>query len=657
MSLVDSLVPYTKRLRLLYVEDNPDVRQSTLLVLREFFSNIIVAEDGKRGLELFRQQRADLIITDINMPHMDGIEMIEKIRAIDPEVPVIIISAYNESGYFIQSIRLGVDGYLLKPVELDQLLALFKKVADKIRLKEEAASSLNLLRQYQEATDKSAIVSKADPKGLITYVNDAFCKVSGYTKEELIGKPHNILRHPDSPKELFENIWRTISIQKRSWKGILKNRSKSGQTYYIETLIKPILDINQNILEYISIGHDITHIMNPKKQLEDLLESAKELLLVLIKIENFEDIEHYYGISIARAIEEAFQKEIERFAKRFCWFERIFALGEGEFVLAKKLIECVDHETVIRQIERNRHKLQNIRIEIDGFAYDVSALISIAAGQESFQNARYGMKLLQKENIDFIVASDLSQHMQEVAKTNLKTLGIIKDAVENNRILLYAQPIIDNRSFNIVKHEVLLRLVTAEGEILSPYLFLDVAKRSRYYVLLTRILFEKIFEAMEHFDVELSVNLSMLDIENLETRKLIFDLIQHHSDLAPKLTFELLEDEEMRNFKRIKSFIKYVKSMGVKIAIDDFGSGYSNFERLMEFEPDILKIDGTLIKDIDTNPFAFDMVETINRFAKRQNIKTVAEFVENEKIFEVIHALGIDYSQGYYFFKPQPLEV
>ncbi len=95
--------------------------------------------------------------------------------------------------------------------------------------------------------------------------------------------------------------------------------------------------------------------------------------------------------------------------------------------------------------------------------------------------------------------------------------------------------------------------------------------------------------------------------------------------------------------------------MGVKIAIDDFGVGYSNFERLLEYQPDILKIDGSLIKNIDNNPLSFNIVETIVAFAKKEHILTVAEYVENEDIFNILNDLGIDYSQGYYFGKPSAL--
>ena len=120
-----------------------------------------------------------------------------------------------------------------------------------------------------------------------------------------------------------------------------------------------------------------------------------------------------------------------------------------------------------------------------------------------------------------------------------------------------------------------------------------------------------------------------------------------------KFKDKIIKPNEVRDFEVIKSFIKRVKRMGVKIAIDDFGAGYSNFERLLDFEPDILKIDGSLVKNIANDSYSRNVVETIVSFAKKQKIITIAEFVENEEIFNILYDLGVDYSQGYYFGEPK----
>ena len=164
------------------------------------------------------------------------------------------------------------------------------------------------------------------------------------------------------------------------------------------------------------------------------------------------------------------------------------------------------------------------------------------------------------------------------------------------------------------------------------------------------------FAALKLTDKDISINLSAIDIEQKGIREEIFALLEQYRDDAHRLVFELLEDENIKDFSIVRSFVSKVKSYGVKIAIDDFGSGYSNFERLLEYQPDILKIDGSLIKNIQEDAYSLSIVKTIVSFAKEQNLQIVAEFVENEHIYKILSQLGIDYSQGYYFAQPMPLQ-
>lgn len=114
-----------------------------------------------------------------------------------------------------------------------------------------------MLKQYKEAIEKSNIISKTDVNGIITFVNDEFCNISGYTKSELIGQNHNIVRHPDVPKEKFSLLWDTLK-NKNIYKDTVKNRAKDGSTFYVNSTIIPILDENENIVEYIAIRYDVT---------------------------------------------------------------------------------------------------------------------------------------------------------------------------------------------------------------------------------------------------------------------------------------------------------------------------------------------------------------------------------------------------------------
>lgn len=135
-----------------------------------------------------------------------------------------------------------------------------------------------LLQEYKEAVDRSAIVSKTDTNGVITFVNQKFCEISGYSEHELVGQPHNIIRHPDMPSDVFKEMWSMIS-QKKAWSGIVKNRTKSGEPYFVDSVINPIIDCKGNIVEYIGIRHDITTIETVKSNLYAEIEETQKTLL------------------------------------------------------------------------------------------------------------------------------------------------------------------------------------------------------------------------------------------------------------------------------------------------------------------------------------------------------------------------------------------
>ena len=653
MSDIEEMIRFLKDIKLLYVEDNNEARESTLEVLEEFFSNITVAIDGMDGLDKFKNNDIELIITDINMPKLNGLKMIEEIKKIDKEVSVLILSAYGESEYFMESIKLGVDGYLLKPIEMSQFITILKKVTEKIKLKNELEYNLNLFKQYQEITDKSNIVSKTDPNGKITYVNDKFCTISEYSKEELIGKNHNIIRHPDVSKEFFSDMWHTIKDKKEIWQGIVKNRTKSGGFYYVKSTIKPILDKDGKIIEYISLRSDITDIMDQKKQLNEFCESVDELMVAYVKIDDFYDIERFYGRKIAHKLENTFGDKLFEYAPEDCKFKRIYSLGNGEFVFAKNINNCpIGAENIIKQFKEFQQRVNSDKIQIEEIAYDITILISLSFGKNAIDDAKYGLQELYRTKQSFILSDNFTKIEHDKAEENLKIIRLIKKAIKDGRIVSFFQPIVNNKTKEVEKYESLVRLIDENKNILPPHFFLDIAKRGRYYSQITSIVIKNTFDVLKKIDKDISINLSVIDIEKYSTREKIFHLLKENREYANRIVFELLEDESIKDFNLLKEFVATVKKMGVKIAIDDFGSGYSNFERLLDYQPDIIKIDGSLIKNITDSAWSLSIVKTIITFAKEQNIKIVAEFVENENIYNILRDLGIDYSQGYFFSKP-----
>ncbi|RUM57048.1 MAG: hypothetical protein DSY40_01255, partial [Nautilia sp.] len=236
-------------------------------------------------------------------------------------------------------------------------------------------------------------------------------------------------------------------------------------------------------------------------------------------------------------------------------------------------------------------------------------------------------------------------------KSNMYRLKVLKEAIKNDNIIPYFQPIFDNKSKKIVKYEVLARVKNGD-KIESIYPYLNIAKENKLYKFITKAIYQKSFERFKNSDVEFSLNISIADLNETETMKVIDELFNKYPKILKNLTFEILEDDAIKNYEILKKFIVYVKSKGCKIALDDFGSGYSNFAHVLNLDIDFLKIDGSLIKFLPEDERMQVIVETIVQFAKKIGIKTIAEFVASEEIYEKVKELNIDCSQGFYLGEP-----
>ncbi len=646
------IIQYTKNLKLLYVEDNEDSRKTTSLLLEEFFPDIVVAVNGRDGFEKFTTEKdIDIIITDINMPKLNGIEMISKIREIDNDVYIIVLSAYNESDYFIDSIKYGVDSYILKPLDIDQILSALQQVIKKHRLKEESLKNLSLLKQYQNVVDKGSIVAKTDSEGIITYVNDEFCSLFEYSRDELIGNSHKIIKSDGTNLSVYTDLWKSIKINKELWQGIFKNRSKSGKIHYVKSTIQPILDINGEIIEFISLSDDVTDIMNPRKQYIDTVKGLDKPQVIYFKIEDYSLLREFYSSDIVDIIDDEIFRNVKFFQKANELDSKLYQVGNGEYAFVTDKFE--DEEKIVSFAKNLQDFIKFKKLKIPNIEYDTSFIaVVVSDGEDVLESVKVGIHKLLKSKKRFVIANNFAKLEADRVEQNIKTIQMIKEAISSNNIVSFFQPIVDNQTKQIVKYESLVRIIDKNNKVITPYFFLDIAKKGKYYYQISSIVLENSFRALEQTDKEISINMSILDIEKEITIKRLFELLQEHKKDAHRIVLELLEDEEVHDFTKVKQFIKDVKSYGVQIAIDDFGSGYSNFERLLDYEPDIIKIDGSLIKNIVEDKLSRNIVETIVTFAKKQNVKIVAEFVENEEIYELVKSLGVDFTQGYYFAKP-----
>ena len=246
-----------------------------------------------------------------------------------------------------------------------------------------------------------------------------------------------------------------------------------------------------------------------------------------------------------------------------------------------------------------------------------------------------------------------SMHFERDYENNLKIALKVRKAIESSGIVPYFQPILSNKTGEVTKFECLSRLIDEEGKILSPKMFIPIAKKIKAYNQVTKCIIDKSFEVFSHNDYEFSINLSIEDIMNQEIYGFILRKLKD-TGMGPRVIFELLESEAIEDYEKVSRFIVEIKRYGAKVAIDDFGSGFSNFVYLTKIDVDYIKIDSSLIDHIDENRNSKLVTETIVAFAKKLGIKTIAEYVHSSTVMTEVKKMGIDYSQGYHIDEPMP---
>ncbi len=551
-----SLIKHTKQFKLLLVEDDDLMRETTLDFLRSFFDDIIVAVDGDDAWDKFQKSDFDFIITDINLPNMDGLKLISKMREVNEDLPIVILSAHTESKYFIESIRYSVDGYLLKPFDIEHFLYVLSKI---VKRTENA-------RQVQE------------------YQNHL---------KEMVAQKTRELEH------------------------------RCMHEYY-------------------------TDLPNAIMLNEDL-RTQEYAYMLLLDISNFTAINKEYGKDFASSV---IQESSRALRKNLHQNAKLYKTESDRFVILLADAELKDVYSFCEQLVAffDGHSL-----EIDECEIKISFNIGVDKVRKDFSqtliNCEYALersKVLGSRH--FEVYHESTEHFKEEREA-LRWLKITRELILNEEIVPFFQPIANVANGKVEHYEVLARGVY-EDKVVSPEWFMSASEKLGLSTVVTRIMLNKAFEIFSKRDETFSINLSTRDILEDYLEPFLEQKIQKYKIDPSRITFEILESITIENnSSKITKKINRLKAAGYKIAVDDFGVQNSNFSRLLEMEFDMIKIDGVFIKDIVKSKKKHDITKAIVNLAKTLHIKTVAEYVENEAIYNMIKECGIDYAQGYYIGK------
>lgn len=545
----------TRDLKLLYVEDDEASREQLAEVFKIFFHITTTAFDGQDGWEKYQNDFFDLIITDIHMPRMNGIQLTEKIKAKNPKQKVIIISAHDTSEYLLPAIRVGVDGFIVKPVESTQMVEVLEKAASSIH-------SEMIAQDYYK-----------------------------YLENEIVQKT-------------FE-------------------------------------------LQSLAVTDELTGLFNRTKFNQILREGGKGVLL-LLNIDNFDNINISYGYYNGDIILQKIAQFIQLNAPQS---SLLFRLGHDEFAIL-----CEEPEVIqaLAYAEELKTKISASPIEHEQISIRFTATIAIAEGDvDLLKNAHIALKegrLLGKNRINLYQEdSKFETYQKEVQHY----IPVLFDAIKNNTIVPYFQPISNNGTQKIEKYEALARIVHND-QIIMPALFIKAAELSGMLPDITRIMIEKSFQFFQNRSSEFSINIGEQDLNNGYLIDFLKNTAKTYQISPQSVVIEILEGISAHTTEQNLNQLNELKELGFQLAIDDFGAQNSNFERVHRLNVDYIKIDGSFIKNIDTNINSYKIANNISHFAKSIDAKVIAEFVHNESVYQKVLEMGIDYSQGYYIGEPKP---
>jgi diguanylate cyclase (GGDEF)-like protein len=402
--------------------------------------------------------------------------------------------------------------------------------------------------------------------------------------------------------------------------------------------------------------HDTLTGLQNRIALEQALKYEPFSGLIVIDIDGFRNINELYGMHTGSEILISFAGKLQAFTKSRPFV--LYRIDSDVFAL-RATMAYIDLDFYEKFVYELFEYIEEMHLQEshrnDAIKLDVTLGISLES-EDALGKAEMALSYAKAHTKKYIAYSKIIDNSKSI-KQLLQRKNEIKEAIVSDNFIPVFQPIVD-RNRKVVKYESLIRMrkvIDGKAQLVSPYFFLDAAVKTKQYEALTLIMIKKSFESMYEIRKPFSLNLSFNDMLNEKVLDALKSNIEKYR-IGSQFTVEVLESENVEDYRIIHDFIREFKALGTEIAIDDFGSGFSNFTHVFELEPDILKIDGTLIKHIDTDAKSYEFVKSIVQLAKALNIKTLAEFVSSREIFEITYDLGIDYFQGYYFGAPMTFD-
>jgi diguanylate cyclase (GGDEF)-like protein/PAS domain S-box-containing protein len=527
----------------------------------------------------------------------------------------------------------------------------------------------------------------ASISGQIEYINASFTRILGFVKEDLIEKGFDITRAQDANPFNYQQITKALSDDGQ-WQGQLSLRGKDSSVFWSKAGISFIKDkynkpthvvaTYENISKEVELNeklsyqasHDsLTGLVNRfefEKRVEAVLTATgrmnSEWAICFLDLDEFKLINdnggHAAGDELLRDVSKLFTSIVRS-------GDVVARIGGDEFAILLSNCSLQSAQGVATKILNG---VSEFSLHWEGKKYSIG--VSIGVVPITSNNYKVSEILKHADTACYLAKESgknkIKTYLQDDPETQkmegeMRWINKISAAIDTDRFMLYAQSIVPLKGSGKISYELLLRMVSPSGDIISPAEFLPAAER--YYMIqsidkwVVNYSFKLLNANPEFIDScnTISINLSGQSLVDDGLLNFIIEQLKNAKFKPSSICFEITETAAIFNINCANNFISSLRKFGCKFSLDDFGSGFSSFGYLKQLQVDYLKIDGMFVKNIHKDSVDLAMVKSINEIGKVMGMKTIAEFVENDEIKTILSNIGVDYAQGYGIAKPVPL--
>lgn len=536
---------------------------------------------------------------------------------------------------------------------------------------------------YRRVVDVAAIFSETDLDGRITYVNDPFCVISGYSRDELLGQNHRILNSGHHPAEFFIDMWRTIA-QGRVWKGEVCNRAKDGSLYWVDSTMVPLLDeATGRVRRYVSIrfdvseklrllhtlqwrvGHDVLTGLPNRAFLSDLLNQALEfsrrqaipLAVCMLDLDGFKAVNDGYG----HASGDLLLVEVAARLRGIMRGEDVVArLAGDEFVLILRYVH--DAEQLHAALRRVLGAI-SAPYSILGQTIHVDASIGVTLfpvddedADTLLRHADQAMYLAKQGGRNRFHLFDVSLD-QEVKATH-QTVALMRQALANGEFRLVYQPKVNMRTGCVVGFEALMRWQHPHEGLLQPKAFLPLVAQTDVIIDIGEWVIDQVMAQMQAwrqagYEWPVSLNIAARHFQCGDFVERLRALLMRHAEVPPHmLDLEIIESVAIENIQRVSQCLQDCQTLGVRFSLDDFGTGYSSLSYLKRLPSQTIKIDRSFVRDILHDQDDLALTTAVIGLARAFGREVIAEGLESAEHGRLLMSLGCDVAQGYFIARP-----